>query len=252
MTVAATAFKDHFSAVAGGYALARPEYPAALFEWIARQAPGRALAWDAGCGSGQASRGLAPWFDRVHATDPSTAQVAQARGPSNVTYAVERAEACSLADGTVDVACVAQALHWFDRAAWFAECARVLRPGGLLVAWGYQDIDVPPGVADANASVQDAIRPYWPAERALVDEGYASFDWPFAPVVAPGFEMAADWTLDRLLGYLRSYSATGRHRQATGRDAVAEAAGAFADAWGDPATTRRVRWPLFVHARRKP
>ena len=34
-----------------------------------------------GCGSGQASRGLARAFDRVHATDPSAAQIAQARGP---------------------------------------------------------------------------------------------------------------------------------------------------------------------------
>ena len=79
----------------------------------------------------------------MHATDPSAAQIAQARGPGNVTFAVEPGERCSLPDASVDAVCVAQALHWFDRAAFFAECARVLKPGGVLVAWGYQDIVVP-------------------------------------------------------------------------------------------------------------
>ncbi|HEU4812635.1 MAG TPA: class I SAM-dependent methyltransferase [Xanthomonadaceae bacterium] len=247
----AVVFRDHFSAVASDYANARPEYPADLFVWIATHAPGRSLAWDAGCGSGQASRGLAAHFDRVHATDPSAAQVAEASGPANVVFAVEPGERCSLPAAVVDVACVAQALHWFERDAWFAECARVLRPGGLLVAWGYQDIDVPPALADANARLQAAIRLYWPPERTLVDEGYAGFDWPFGAVDVPHFDMQADWTLARLLGYFGSYSATKRCREATGEDPVATLAQDFADAWGDPARTQRVSWPLFVHARRK-
>lgn len=245
-------FADHFSAVASDYAAARPEYPAALFGWIAENAAGRSLAWDAGCGSGQASRGLAAHFSRVHATDPSAAQVAEASGPANVTFAVEPGERCSLPDASVDVACVAQALHWFDRGAYFAECARALRPGGLLVAWGYQDVAVPGDIVEANARLQAAIRPYWPPERTLVDAGYAGFEWPFEPVAVPGFGMDADWTLPRLLGYFGSYSATKRSREATGEDPVAALAAVFAAGWGDPSRTRRVSWPLFVHARRKP
>ena len=244
-------FKDHFSAVAADYASARPEYPAALFEWIARIAPGHALAWEAGCGSGQATRDLAAHFDHVHATDPSAAQIAQAHGPANVRFAVEPGERCSLADASADAACVAQALHWFDRDAFFAECARVLRPGGVLVAWGYQDIVVPPELQQANAALQAEVLPYWPPERALIDEAYAGFAWPFARIDAPAFELRAQWTLPRLLGYFSSYSASKRCREATGRDAVAGHAGALAAAWGDPETTRTVQWPLFVHARRK-
>jgi SAM-dependent methyltransferase len=247
----ARAFADHFSAVAADYAGARPEYPPALFDWIAGIAPATALAWEAGCGSGQASRGLARHFARIHATDPSAAQIAQARAPAHVGFAVEPAETCSLADAGTDAACVAQALHWFDRGAYFAECARVLRPGGVLVAWGYQDIEVPPPLADANRALQDDIRPYWPPERALVDAGYAGFDWPFEPVPAPVFEMRADWPLERLLGYFGSYSASRRHLEATGEDAVSRHAAAFRAAWPDTAGPVPVRWPLFVHARRK-
>ena len=52
-------FKDHFSTQSAIYRTARPRYAPALFEWLATQAPSRTLAWDAGCGTGQASLGLA-------------------------------------------------------------------------------------------------------------------------------------------------------------------------------------------------
>lgn len=249
--MSAVDFKDHFSAVAADYANARPEYPDALFAWIATLAPAE-QAWEAGCGSGQATRGLATHFGQVFATDPSAAQVANARGPHNVRFAIEPAERCSLPDASVDAVCVAQALHWFDRAAFFTECARVLRPGGVLVAWGYQDIEVAPELAAANAALQDAIRPYWPPERVLIDEAYAEFAWPFPRIEPPEFELTAQWTLPRLLGYFGSYSASKRCREATGRDPVAAHAPAFAAAWTDPGAPRPMRWPMFVHACRKP
>ncbi len=244
-------FADHFSAVAADYASARPEYPDALFAWIASIAPGRAQAWEAGCGSGQASRGLAPWFDAVFATDPSAAQIEQARAPANVSFAVEPGERCGLPDASVDAVCVAQALHWFDRAAFFAESTRVLRPGGVLVAWGYQDVIVPDAVTAANAAFQVEIRDCWPAERGLVDSAYAGFDWPLAAIAPPALTLQAQWDLPRLLGYLSSYSATQRYRARHGRDPVALHAPALAAAWGDPASTQPLHWPLFVHARRK-
>ena len=212
-------FADHFSAVAAQYANARPAYPPTLFDWIASLVSPRALCWEPGCGSGQASRDLARLFDRVHATDPSAAQVAQARGPANVAFSIEPGERCALPDASVDAVCVAQALHWFDRPRFFAECARVLRPGGVLVAWGYQDLVAPEGV-DA------AIDPF----RAAIE---------------------ADWPLARMLAYFSSYSATQRHREAHGADPVARHAPAIAAAWGDPDTVRTLRWPLFAHARRK-
>ncbi|MFT3897015.1 MAG: class I SAM-dependent methyltransferase [Thermomonas sp.] len=245
-------FHDHFSAAAAQYAQARPEYPRALFDWIASVVPARESCWEPGCGSGQASRDLARVFEHVHATDPSAAQIANASGPGNITFAVEPGEACSLADASADAVCVAQALHWFDLPAFFAECERVLKPGGMLIAWGYLDIEVDDDIAAANAALQARIRGDWPPQRDFIDEAYASFGFPFQAVETPAFELRAEWTLPRLLGYFSSYSATKRHRERTGEDVVALHADALAAAWGDPQRPRTVRWPMFVHARRKP
>ena len=55
-------FPDHFSAVAAQYAQARPDYPPALFDWVAAVAPAPGRCWEAGCGSGQATRGLAAFL----------------------------------------------------------------------------------------------------------------------------------------------------------------------------------------------
>lgn len=247
-------FRDHFSAVASHYAAARPEYPDALFEALAEAAPRGARVWEPGCGSGQATRGLAARFAHVHATDPSAQQIARhwaRQGAGNVTLAVEPGERTALADGAVGLVAVAQALHWFDLDAFFAECARVLAPGGVLAAWGYADFVAPQGMEDAVAAFRADIEPDWPPERALVDAHYAGFAWPFAALPAPTLEMSADWPLERLLGYLSSMSAVARHRERTGCGAVAAHADALAAAWGDPHTTRTIRWPLFLHLRRK-
>lgn len=247
----APTFHDHFSAVAAQYANARPEYPRALYDWIASHVSPRALAWEPGCGSGQATRDLATVFDRVHATDPSAAQIAQARGPANVAFSIAPGESCDLPDATVDAVCVAQALHWFDQPRFFAECVRVLKPGGMLLAWGYQDMVAPVGVDAALQPFRDAIESYWPRERQMIDDAYRDFAWPFAAVDTPTFALTATWTLPRMLGYFSSYSATKRYIDANGRDPVAAHADAIAAAWGDPATVRSLRWPLFLHARRK-
>lgn len=247
-------FKDHFSAVAGTYAAARPEYPDALFDALAAVAPPTSRVWEPGCGSGQATRGLATRFAWVHASDPSAQQIAehwaQAQDP-RVELAVEPGERCALADASVHLVAVAQALHWFDRAAFFAECERVLAPGGVLAAWGYQDFLAPEGMLEPVAAFRAQIEAYWPPERAQIDAAYAGYAWPFPALPAPTLWLEAEWSLPRFLGYLASMSATARCRAATGDDPVARHAPALAAAWGEAGDVRTIQWPLFLHLRRK-
>ena len=67
---------DHFSGVAGAYALRRPHYPEELFAFLAAEARRHELAWDCAAGSGQASVPLTRYFRRVVATDASAAMLA--------------------------------------------------------------------------------------------------------------------------------------------------------------------------------
>lgn len=251
-----TTFKDYFSQVADAYANCRPTYPDALFDAITAVVPANASVWEPGCGSGQATRGLATRFAHVFATDPSAAQIEQHWAKeievANVRVAVEPGEATSLADRSVGLVAVAQALHWFDRARFFAECERVLRPGGVLAAWTYQDMVFSDDLAPAAEAFRTEIESYWPSERAQVDAGYADYAWPFPALPAPALWLTAEWSLPQLLGYLGSLSATARCRTATGRDPVQDHADALASAWGDPQRERAMRWPLILHLRQKP
>ncbi len=223
---------------------------------LARHVPARAHVWEPGCGSGQATRGLVRHFALVHATDPSARQLgehwARTAPDPRVTLAVEPGERTSLGPGSVQLVAVAQALHWFDLPVFFAECDRVLAPGGLLAAWGYGDFLMPAGMEGALTAFRSLIEPDWPLGRSLVGEHYARFDWPFEPVAAPDLRLEADWTFDRLLAYLSSYSATVRPRARTGTDPVERHGEALEAGWGDPAAVGRIRWPLCLHLRRKP
>lgn len=249
------AFKDHFSGVADAYAAARPEYPDQLFDLIAAHVPRDARVWEPGCGSGQATRGLAARFAQVHATDPSAQQIAQHwahANAANVSLAIEPGERTTLPDASVQLVAVAQALHWFDREAFFGECERVLAPGGVLAAWGYGDFLAPEGMAAAVEDFRALIDPYWPPERTLIDGHYAGFDWPLRALPAPLLWLEAEWTLPHFLRYLASMSATARCRAELGEDPVARHAPALTAKWGEADGVRTIRWPLFVHLRKKP
>jgi len=71
------------------------------------------------------------------ATDASTEQIASAVPHPNVEYRVALAEQSGLANHSVKLLTIAQALHWFDLPRFYAEARRVLAPGGVIAAWAY-------------------------------------------------------------------------------------------------------------------
>ena len=244
-------FDDHFSGHAPAYAEARPGYPAPLFSWLAGQCRSHGLAWDAGCGNGQASLALVAHFDSVFGSDPSAAQISNAPAHPRIRYAVEAAERCSLAERSADLVTVAQAYHWFDHPRFCAEATRVLAPDGVIALWSYAESRVDAGV-DALFDELHNVRlaDDWPAGREHVVNRYRELPFPFARLATPPFDMRCEWTLVQYLAYLRSWSACQRHLQRTGRDAVGEITPAITAAWGDPQARRLVQWPLLVLAGR--
>lgn len=244
-------FKDHFSGHAGIYRQARPSYPRELFAWLAAQAPDRALAWDCGCGNGQATVALAEHFERVVGTDPSASQVENATPHARVEYRVEPAERCSLPDASVSLATVAQALHWIDLPHLYAQVRRVLQPTGVFAVWTYSDCRVDPAVDAVKRRLYvDLTGPYWPPERAIVETGYTTLDFPFMKIAPPTFPMATRWDVEQFLAYLRSWSGTQRYIKATGQDPVALVEAELRAAWGKSDLQREVRWAFHVRCGR--
>jgi len=243
--------KDHFSGHADCYEAFRPTYPDALFMYLSSLCPGRDLAWDCATGNGQAAVELAPYFKSVIATDASQKQIDQARPRPNVRYDVAPAEGAPIADASVDLITVAQALHWLDLPRFYALVKRVARPAGFLAVWCYQLHTITPEIdAIVTHLYNDIVGADWPPERRLVEDGYKSLSFPFEEVAPPPFQMTHSWDFSHMLGYLRSWSSTQRYQRRTGHDPVELIKDKLAQAWGDPQDERQVTWPLHLRVGR--
>lgn len=243
-------FADHFSQQSKTYAEFRPEYPPEVFEWLSSLCKEHELCWDVATGNGQAAKALARFFSRVFASDASENQIARSAPGANIHYAVEPAEKSSLETQSADLITVAQALHWFDHTRFYAEVKRVVKPGGVFAAWGY-------GLHTVNAAVDDIVNkyysyivgPYWPPERALIEQHYRTLPFPFTEIAAPEFSIADNYSLEQLMGYLESWSSTQRYTRERGENPMRLIAADLRKAWGD-AARREIRWPLFFKATR--
>lgn len=246
-----SSFKDHFSSASDRYAAFRPNYPPALFAWLAGRCAGHDTAWDCATGSGQAATGLAPYFRAVIASDASAEQIAHAHAPQNVSFRVATAESSGLADACIDLVSVAQAAHWFDLPHFYAEARRVLKPDGVIALWGYGRLHLSGGMDDRFLRFyRDTVGPYWPPERALIDDAYRSLAFPFAEIAAPEFFIEVEWSLPRLIDYVSTWSAVKRYRAAVETDPMPQLAAELAPLWGDAHCARTLRWPLFLRVGR--
>lgn len=245
----ATSFKDHFSKAAPVYAQNRPSYPQSLFKYLAETVKDTGSVWDCATGNGQAAIGLATYFDRVVATDASEKQVVLATPHPRIQYLTCPAHQVPLPDGSVDLVTVAQALHWFYGDAFYKEVRRVLKPGGLFAAWTYglfEIHDKPETMKILREFYSEIVGPYWPPERKHVENRYLSLPFPFAEIATPTFEMTQQWSLGRVLGYLRSWSATQACESNNGADPVNIIEADLIKTWRPPEKTCTISWPLTL------
>src|SRR4029453_6112323 len=197
-------------------------------------------------GNGQAAVGLASVFDRVIATDASEKQIANAQSHKIVEYRVAPAENSGIGSETIDLIMVAQALHWFDLGRFYGEVRRVLKNNGVFAASAYNLLHVEPAIDEVvNRYYYEVVGPFWPPERKLV-ENFADLPFPFHEVDAPKFEITAQWNLDHLLGYLRTWSSTQRFIAEKNSDPLEQIMGELRVAWADPQQTRKVTWPMIL------
>jgi len=239
-------FKDHFSRQSAAYSRYRPAYPGSLIEFVAAQAPGRHVAVDCATGNGQAAVALAGHFDAVLAVDGSSSQLSRARPHPRVHYAAAFAERLPLRDRSVELVAAAQAAHWFDFDRFHAECRRVLAPDGVVALWTYEKFRVNDAV---DAVIDDfyvnVVGRDWPPERRYVEQGYRTLPFPWRELPAPAFTLETDWELDRVMGYLASWSAVQRYKERTGLDPLPALQSRLAALW-PRSVALQLCWPIHL------
>lgn len=144
--------RTSFGDCADAYDAYRPDWPSATARWLTGTEEGGPLVGrgrlrvaDVGAGTGKLTRVLVDAGHDVAAVEPSDGMIeVLRRAVPKADVRAGSAERLPLADRSVDAITVAQAWHWFDAEAAFAECARVLRPGGVLgIGWHVKDQQVP-------------------------------------------------------------------------------------------------------------
>lgn len=138
--------REGFGSEAAAYERSRPSYPPDAVAWLVdglRIAPGRRVV-DLAAGTGKLTRLLVPTGAELVAVEPVEGMRAVlADAVPGVPIVAGTAESLPLASATLDAVAVAQAFHWFDAEAAFAELARVLRPGGRVgLIWNARDRSV--------------------------------------------------------------------------------------------------------------
>jgi len=238
-------FKDHFSIRSADYAAYRPTYPRALAAYLADLCARPDVALDAGCGTGQLSVLLAERFDRVVATDASAQQIENAEPNGRVEYRVAPAENSGLPEASVDLVTAAQAAHWFDLPAFYADVRRVGKPGAVLALITYGVVRADPDIDQViQHFYRDVVGPYWPPERRHVEDGYRAFDFPFHEFPGPPLAIEVHWRAADMIGYAGTWSAVRAAEKVLGRGPIEAFRRTLLEAWGDPDHRRTIRFPL--------
>ncbi|XP_078100103.1 putative methyltransferase DDB_G0268948 [Sander vitreus] len=160
--------KDHAAAYLQ-YRIAPDELISRIMSYMEKKTSSQFnLAVDVGCGSGQGTILLAPYFTKVVGTDVSPAQLEMAlanSSPPNVSYRECPAEVLPFASGEVDLVTAIAAAHWFDHKRFLLEADRVLRPGGCLALVSYtMDFELEYGGV-SNTALNDICEEYYDALR---------------------------------------------------------------------------------------
>lgn len=238
--------KDNFSARAELYVQYRPHYPQELFDHIFSHVKENKLAWDCGTGNGQSAIPLSVHFKKVFATDISVKQLDNAPQKENIIYALEPAEKTSLAEGSVDLVTVAQAIHWFRFNEFYAEVRRVAKPGAVIAVWAYNLLKIS---KEIDSIIYDhhfkTLGDYWDPERKYVDESYATIPFPFREIKTPEFRIEVNWSLADLEGYLNTWSVLQKFITANSYNPVGDLVNEIKKQWGD-AERRNIYFPVYM------
>jgi SAM-dependent methyltransferase len=126
------------------YAEHRPRYPQNLIDDLRGRTigdhGGMLVEW--GCGTGELTLPLSPYFDEVRAIDTNAERIsiaedgARKRDIDNIEWQVGRAESLEIGPKSCDLIASASAFHWMDRELLSERAFDGLKLGGALAITG--------------------------------------------------------------------------------------------------------------------
>jgi ubiquinone/menaquinone biosynthesis C-methylase UbiE len=182
------------------------------------------LVVDLGCGTGRSTFIWTKRADVIVGVEPNAdmRRVAQARQAAlpdaeHVHFRDALASRTELPSNCVDIVTCFQSLHWMEPESTFAEVVRILRPGGVFAAYDYDQVM-------AHWEMEEALDVFWKQMGAVRKVGWPSGlrKWSQAKHVARmkasgqfryvkqiWLHRVEAWSVDRLIGAMRSQSDVG-------------------------------------------
>ncbi|MEM7123302.1 MAG: class I SAM-dependent methyltransferase [Pseudomonadota bacterium] len=201
-----------FDGLTDDYDQFRPHYSEGALQALASYTGNARYVLDLGSGTGILTRALRRQFPDavIVGGEPGSDMLRTAADTTpaelDLSWFASHAESLPVADGSLDLITVGQAAHWFDRSAFYDECARVLRPdGALAVLYNNRIMDRPVALA-----LEGALKRLAPGYH----RGYRDFDCEGElqrHAAARNVRQLVDvWTwrrtVDDFIGYVRSTS----------------------------------------------
>ena len=131
---------ERFSDRVENYAKYRPDYPAAMLQYLVKSIPAPARIADIGAGTGILTAQLLDAGYEVFAVEPNRPMAEAAERELGLRPRFQSvpgtAEATTLESGSVDLITCAQSFHWFDQEKTRPEFNRILRAGApVAIIW---------------------------------------------------------------------------------------------------------------------
>ena len=203
--------KERFTSRVAAYVQARPSYPRAVIDHLAR-AIGLTPRWivaDIGSGTGISAELFICNGNEVIGVEPNAAMRAAAEESlgSRFRSVNASAEATTLPDHSIDLFVAAQAFHWFDIPAARAEALRILKPGGwALLMWNDRKLDATPFLREYEQLLLDFGADYLKIRHNNINHAALSAFFGPAGYQSAGFENRQHLDWDGLRARLLSSS----------------------------------------------